>query len=92
MGEEPHPKIDFGYRVGDEETIFFVQDNGMGIEKNQQEKVFNLFYKVDNDGKGTGAGLTIVKRIIEVHGGRIWIESEKGTGCTICFTLSPSYG
>jgi len=87
MGEQPHPKIDIGYRVDGEETVFFVQDNGIGIDKSEHEKVFELFYKVDKSSKGTGAGLAIVKRIIEVHNGRIWIESELGKGCTVCFTL-----
>jgi PAS domain S-box-containing protein len=87
MGEQPRPKINIGYRVDEEETVFFVRDNGIGIDKSQHEKVFELFYKVDKNSKGTGAGLAIVKRIIEVHEGRIWIESEKGKGCTVCFTL-----
>ncbi len=87
MGEQPRPKIDIGYRVDGEETVFFVRDNGIGIDKSQHEKVFELFYTVDKSGKGTGAGLAIVKRIIEVHNGRIWIESEKDKGCTVCFTL-----
>jgi PAS domain S-box-containing protein len=86
-GEQPHPKIEIGYRVEDEETVFFVRDNGIGIDESLQEKVFELFYRVSESGEGTGAGLTIVKRIIEVHGGRIWIESEKGKGTTVCFTL-----
>jgi len=64
-----------------------VQDNGIGIDKSEHEKVFELFYKVDKSSKGTGAGLAIVKRIIGVHNGRIWIESELGKGCTVCFTL-----
>jgi signal transduction histidine kinase len=76
MGEQPRPKINIGYRVDNEETVFFVRDNGVGIDKSQHEKVFELFYTVDKSGKGTGAGLAIVKRIIEVHDGRIWIESE----------------
>jgi signal transduction histidine kinase len=89
-GDQPSPKIDFGYRLEDEskETVFFVKDNGIGIEKSQHEKVFELFYRLDRSGGGgTGAGLAIVKRIIEVRDGRIWIESEKGEGCTVCFTL-----
>jgi len=86
-GEQPHPKIEIGYRVGGEETVFFVKDNGIGIDKSEHEKVFDLFYRVSKSGEGTGAGLAIVKRIIEVHGGLIWIESEKGKGCTVCFTL-----
>ena len=87
-GEQPHPKIEIGHRVEDDsEIVFFVKDNGIGIAPEQQEKVFGLFYKLDKNIKGTGAGLAIVKRIIEVHGGRIWIEPEKGKGCTVCFTL-----
>lgn len=87
MGELPQPKIEIEYRVDGEETVFFVQDNGIGIDASQREKVFELFYKEDRRSKGTGVGLTIVKRIIEVQGGRIWIESDKGKGCTVCFTL-----
>jgi light-regulated signal transduction histidine kinase (bacteriophytochrome) len=89
MGDEAHPKIDIGYRTddGDGETVFFVRDNGVGIDQDMHEKVFELFCKLDRSTKGTGAGLAIVKRIIEVHRGRIWIESEKGDGCTVCATL-----
>lgn len=87
MGEQSHPKIHFGHRVDAGETVFFVKDNGEGIEPSQREKVFGLFYKVDRNSKGTGAGLAIVKRIIDRHGGRIWIESEEDKGCTICSTL-----
>jgi len=86
-GDQPQPKIEIGSRREDNETVFFVKDNGMGIDESQHEKVFDLFYKVDKKSPGSGAGLAIVKRIIEVHGGRIWIESELGKGCTVCFTL-----
>jgi len=88
MGAQPHPKIEIGYRMDGEETVFFVRDNGIGIEGSEHEKVFELFYRVDNSiNKGTGAGLAIVKRIVEVHGSRIWLESKAGKGCTVCFTL-----
>ena len=87
MRENPHPKIDIGYRIESEEPVFFVKDNGIGLDKSQHEKVFGLFYRGDKDSKGTGAGLAIVKRIIEMHGGRVWIESEQAKGCTVCFTL-----
>jgi PAS domain S-box-containing protein len=87
MGEQPRPKINIGYRVDEEEPVFFVRDNGIGIDPSQHEKVFELFYQIEKNNKGTGAGLAIVKRIIEVHEGRIWIEPEKGKGCTVCFTL-----
>ena len=86
-GEEQHPRMEIGYRTEAKEPVFFVRDNGMGIDPSQHQKVFDLFYKVNNKSEGTGAGLAIVKRIIEVHGGRIWIESELGKGTTVCFTL-----
>jgi PAS domain S-box-containing protein len=85
--DQPRPRVEVGWRKDDEETVFFVRDNGIGIDPGQQEKVFELFYKADPEGEGTGAGLAIVKRIIEVHGGRIWVESEEGEGSTFCFTL-----
>jgi len=90
MGEQPHPRIEIGYEEEDEkEVVIFVRDNGIGIEKSQHEKVFEIFYRVEKsmNSKRTGVGLAIVKRIIEVHKGRIWIESEEGKGCTVCFTL-----
>jgi len=86
MGDQTHPEIEIGYRQSD--GAFFVRDNGIGIDPSQHHKVFELFYKIDGKSEGTGAGLAIVKRIIEVHGGHIWIESELGKGCMVCFTLS----
>jgi len=68
---------------------FFVSDNGIGIEKKFHEKVFGLFDKLDPQSEGTGVGLAHVKRIVEVYGGRIWVESEgEGKGSTFYFTLS----
>jgi PAS domain S-box-containing protein len=87
MGDQTRPCIEIGSRLEEDQTVFFVRDNGIGIDPSQHNKVFGLFYKVEKKSEGTGAGLTIVKRIIEVHGGRIWIESELRQGCTICFTL-----
>jgi signal transduction histidine kinase len=90
MGDQAHPEIEIGHRKDGGETVFFVRDNGIGIDPSQHDKVFDLFYKVNKESEGTGAGLAIVKRIIEVHGGGIWIESELGKGCTVCFTLEPA--
>ncbi|VVB63343.1 Methanogenesis regulatory histidine kinase FilI [uncultured archaeon] len=87
MGDQAHPKIEIGQRNDGGQTVFFVRDNGVGIDPSQHQKVFGLFYRLDPKSEGTGVGLTVVKRIIEVHGGRIWIESELGQGCTVCFTL-----
>lgn len=88
LGEQPNPRIEIGSRTGAEEPIYFVRDNGIGIDPRFHDKVFGLFEKLAPDSPGTGIGLALVKRIIEVHGGRIWIESAgPGTGTTICFTL-----
>ena len=87
MGSQANPEIEIGQRIDGKDGVFFIRDNGIGIDPSQHDKVFELFYKVDKKSEGTGAGLAIVKRIIEVHGGRIWIESELGQGCTVCFTL-----
>ena len=94
MGDQAHPEIEIGYRIKDGQYTFFVKDNGMGIDPSQFDKVFELFYKVNAKSEGTGAGLAIVKRIIEVQGGRIWVESENGKGSTFCFNLpqQPSKG
>jgi len=70
--------------------IFYVKDNGMGVAPEYHERIFGLFNKLDAKSEGTGVGLALVKRIIEVHEGRIWIESELGQGSTFLFTLSPS--
>ena len=94
MGDQAQPKIEIGHQSKDGLCTFFIKDNGIGIDPSQYDKVFELFYKVDNKSEGTGAGLAIVKRIIEVQGGRIWVESEKGKGSTFYFTLpnQPSKG
>jgi len=69
------------------QTVFFVGDNGIGIDPQFHERIFGLFNKLDTKAEGTGIGLTLVKRIIEVHGGHIWVESELGKGATFYFTL-----
>ena len=88
MGDQRTPQVTIGVRSDQDEQIFFVRDNGMGIEPDFQERVFNIFEKLNPQSDGTGIGLTIIKRIIETHGGRIWVESEgAGKGSTFCFTL-----
>ncbi|MDD1751263.1 MAG: GAF domain-containing sensor histidine kinase, partial [Methanothrix sp.] len=87
MGDRTDPEVEIGCNADTEKPVFFVRDNGMGIDPSQHEKVFELFYKLDKKSEGSGAGLAIVKRILEVHGGSVWIESEERKGCKICFTL-----
>ena len=65
-----------------------MRDNGIGIDPRHQDKVFGLFNKLEATAEGTGVGLALVKRIIEVHGGRVWVESEgPRRGSTFVFTL-----
>jgi light-regulated signal transduction histidine kinase (bacteriophytochrome) len=69
--------------------IFYVKDNGIGIREKHQEAIFRIFKRLHAAGKyggGTGAGLTIVKKILERHGGKIWLESSYGEGSTFYFT------
>ncbi len=89
MGEQPEPRVEVGVRNQDGERVFFVADNGIGINARYQEKIFGLFDKLDSTAEGTGIGLALVKRIVEVHGGRIWVESGgRGRGASFCFTLA----
>src|SRR5215211_6525256 len=82
------PQIEIGTRLQDGQTVFFVRDNGQGIEPRYHTRIFQLFEKLDPNMEGTGIGLALTKRIIEVHGGRIWVESGgQGHGSTFCFTL-----
>jgi signal transduction histidine kinase len=88
MDPQTQPRIEIGSRAGDGEHICFVRDNGNGIAKQHQEEVFDLFRRLTRKVEGTGIGLALVKRIIEGHGGRVWVESEgEGQGCTFCFAL-----
>jgi signal transduction histidine kinase len=76
---------------GSEKEVFYVKDNGIGIAPEFHDKIFRMFARLSDSagGKqdGTGAGLTFVKKIIERHGGRIWLHSEPGNGTTFYFTL-----
>lgn len=87
--EEADPQVEIGSRLDGDERVFYVQDNGIGIDSRYHERIFDLFEKLQANSEGSGVGLTIVKRIVEVHGGRIWVESDGiGNGATFCFTLS----
>jgi signal transduction histidine kinase len=88
MGDQAHPRVEVGARADNGTPVFFVRDNGRGIEPRYHEKVFGLFDRLDPQDDGTGIGLALVKRIVELHGGRIWVESDgPGHGSTFCFTL-----
>lgn len=88
MGNQQEPRIVIGVERRGAETIFFVRDNGDGIDPRYHEKVFGLFEKLDPRAEGTGMGLALVKRVVELYDGRIWVESKgKGQGACFYFTL-----
>jgi len=93
MGTQPKPSIEIGADMDDGVWVFHVRDNGIGLDARHLHKVFGLFEKLDANAEGTGIGLTLVKRIVEIHGGRIWVESPgPGRGATFYFTLDAVRG
>jgi signal transduction histidine kinase len=86
-GRKP-PQILIGARPGPTGPVCFVRDNGIGIDPKHHQRVFGLFERLDPTIEGTGIGLALVKRIVEVHGGQVWVESDgEGRGATFCFTI-----
>ena len=82
------PVVEVGSRPGPDGPVVYVRDNGVGIDPRYHDRVFGLFERLDPRVEGTGVGLALVKRIVEVHGGRVWVESEgAGKGSAFCFTL-----
>jgi signal transduction histidine kinase len=88
MGDQGEPRIEIGAERENGHVHCWVRDNGIGIAPMFHERVFELFDRLDVKIDGTGIGLALVKRIIEVHGGRIWVESTgEGHGSTFHFEL-----
>ncbi len=88
MGDQPRPRVEIEAQEAGDEVVCRVRDNGIGIEEQHHAKVFELFERLNAETEGTGIGLALISRIVEAHGGRIWVESEgKGRGSTFCFSL-----
>jgi len=82
------PEIEIGFKTVNGQTAYFVRDHGRGIEPRFQESIFGLFNKLDPRTDGAGIGLALSRRIVEFHGGAVWVESAgPGQGATFCFTL-----
>ena len=83
------PRVNVGYVDDGAQHKFFVKDNGIGIDPQYHSQVFGIFKRLhtDKEYEGTGAGLSIIKRIIDDHQGKIWIDSKLGSGATFYFTI-----
>lgn len=86
----PAPRLEIGSVVNDDEVCIYIRDNGPGIPARYHEKIFDLFERLDSNTEGTGVGLAIVKRAVEVHGGRAWVESVPGQGATFWLAFPSS--
>lgn len=87
-GDRPDPMIRITAERKGERVQFSVADNGVGIPPQQRERVFEAFVRLSpSSSKGSGIGLAIVKRLVELYGGKVWIESNEPAGCTVRFTL-----
>jgi light-regulated signal transduction histidine kinase (bacteriophytochrome) len=84
------PEIEIGTSNTDEETIYYIKDNGAGFEMKYARKLFTVFHRLHNDAEfeGTGVGLATVANIVGRHGGRVWADAKPNEGATFYFTLS----
>ena len=85
--DKPEGIVEIDFEETNENYIFSVKDNGSGIAKEHQEKIFNIFQSYSSVSKSTGFGLSIVNKIIEIYDGRIWLESDLGIGTTFYIEL-----
>ncbi len=87
MHDRPEPRIVVGREAHGADSVFFVRDNGPGVDPRYHDRIFGLFEKLSVDADGTGLGLALVRRIVELYGGRVWLESD-GAGAGSCFRFT----
>jgi len=88
MGDQPQPHIKIGATQDGQEVVFYVRDNGMGIAPEHRERIFNLFSQLHPGSDGSGLGLALVKKVVSIYQGHIWVESAgEGQGSCFMFTL-----
>src|SRR5206468_9155514 len=87
-GPDP-PRVHVGAEQRDGEWVLSIEDNGIGIDPKHHEAIFGIFRRLHSrdDYAGSGLGLAVCRKIVERHGGRIWVESERGKGSKFLFTL-----
>lgn len=85
--DKPSRWIEIGHIESSEGHQLYVADNGIGIDEDRHSSIFRMFSQIDKEVEGIGAGLALVKKIVERHGGRIWVESEPGKGSKFIFSL-----
>ncbi|MBN2475219.1 MAG: response regulator [Pirellulales bacterium] len=90
FNQDARPRVEIGSLPTSPATLY-IRDNGIGIERKYHEEIFTIFRRLHSrrEYEGSGAGLTIVRKIVQAHGGRIWLESEPGRGTTFFVTLGP---
>jgi len=88
-GTKKKSVIEVGCVVKEDENIYYVKDNGIGFDSDAADKLFCLFQRLPgaDEFEGTGVGLSIVQRIVNRHGGRVWAEGKRGRGTTVFFSL-----
>lgn len=87
MGDQPSPRIEIGVDLQSDPPVFFVRDNGMGLDPDQTERIFDIFTQLDPNNIGIGLGLTLVRKVVTLFGGRVWVESV-GIGRGSCFKFT----